>query len=41
MSSLTGWLGESIAAWKLDQRLAPIDSELRSRLLDAQARQYR
>ncbi len=41
MSSLTGWLGEAIAAWKLDQRLAPIDAEFRKRLLEVQARQYR
>lgn len=41
MSSLTGWLGEAIAAWKLDQRVAAIDAELRSRLLEVQTRQYR
>ena len=41
MGSLTGWIGEAIAAWKLDRRLAPIDAELCGRLLQVQARQYR
>jgi hypothetical protein len=41
MNSLTGWLGEAIATWSLDWRLAPLDPELRNRLLEVQARQYR
>ena len=41
IQSLTGWLGEAIGTWKLDRRLASLSPELRNRLLEVQARQYR
>jgi hypothetical protein len=41
MSSLTRWLGEAITIWDIERRVAPLDPQLRERLLEAQARQYR
>jgi hypothetical protein len=41
MNSLTGWLDEAIDTWNVDRMVAPLDPELRARLIDVQARQYR
>lgn len=39
--SLTGWLDEAITTFGVDRMVAPLDSELRQRLIEAQASQYR
>jgi hypothetical protein len=41
MNSLTGWIAEAIEAWKVDRMVAALEADLRARLIEVQARQYR
>lgn len=41
MNSVTGWMAEAIEAWMIHRMVAPLDADLRSRLVKVQARQYR